>query len=203
MVEPTAQEQYMLELVNRARQNPTAEAKRYNINLNQGLSAGTISSSAKQPLAFNLKLIDAARDHSQWMLNTDTFSHTGAGGSSAGDRMRAAGYNFSGNWTWGENIAWQGTTAAPDVTKLVAKEHEGLFKSSGHRKNILKDDFREIGIGTLTGEFDGFNAVMTTQDFGKSGSSVFLTGVIFNDQVLDNDFYTVGEGIGGISDDIP
>ena len=31
-------------------------------------------------------LIDAADAHSTWMLATDTFSHTGANGSSAGDR---------------------------------------------------------------------------------------------------------------------
>ncbi len=44
------------------------------------------------------------------MLNTDVFSHTGANGSSAGGRVSAAGYAFTGAWTWGENIAWRGTT---------------------------------------------------------------------------------------------
>jgi hypothetical protein len=199
MAQPTAQEQYMLELVNRARLDPTAEAVLYGIDLNQGLPSGTISGTSKQPLAFNLDLIDAARGHSQWMLNTDTFSHTGAGGSSAGDRMEDAGYNFTGSWTWGENIAWQGTTGIPNVTTAVTSQHGGLFKSPGHRKNILNGSFREIGIGTLTGEFSGYNAVMTTQNFAKSGSSIFLTGVAFDDGVIDDDFYTVGEGLGGIT----
>ncbi|MEM9768705.1 MAG: CAP domain-containing protein [Cyanobacteria bacterium P01_D01_bin.71] len=199
MAQPTAQEQYFLELVNRARLKPTAEAARYNINLNQGLPSGTISSTSKQPLAFNFNLIDASRSHSQWMLNTDTFSHTGAGGSSAGQRMTSAGYDFTGSWTWGENIAWQGTTGTPNVTASVTGQHEGLFKSSGHRRNILNGSFREIGIGTLTGEFDGYNAVMTTQNFAKSGNATFLTGVAFDDGVTDDDFYTVGEGLGGIN----
>ena len=199
MAQPTADEQLMLELVNRARANPTAEAKRHNISLNQGLSAGRISTAAKQPLAFNSKLIEASRDHSQWMLNQDVFSHTGVNGSSAGKRMESAGYRFTGSWTWGENISWRGTTGNPNVTQYVGTQHVGLFKSPGHRTNILGDNFREIGIGVKTGEYKGYNAVMTTQKFAKSGSSVFLTGVAFDDSVIDDDFYSVGEGLGGIN----
>ncbi len=198
MAQPSAQEQYMLELVNRARENPNEEAARYGINLNQGLSAGTISSSAKQPLVFNQNLIESSREHSEWMLETNTFSHTGNGGSSAGDRMRDANYSFTGSWTWGENIAWRGSTGTIDETQTIGTQHEGLFKSSGHRTNILNDNFREIGIGAVTGNYNGYNALMTTQNFAKSGNSVFLTGVAFDDAVQDDDFYTVGEGLGGI-----
>src|SRR5687767_10501834 len=50
---PTAFEQYVIELINRARANPSAEAKRYGIDLNEGLAGGTISSGARQPLAIN------------------------------------------------------------------------------------------------------------------------------------------------------
>lgn len=52
MVQPSAYEQYMLELVNRARLNPEAEANRLGIGLNDGLSPNTISVDPKQPLAF-------------------------------------------------------------------------------------------------------------------------------------------------------
>src|SRR5438552_15691489 len=71
--DPTAEEQLMLELVNRARANPAAEAARLGIDLNEGLEANTISAEPKQPLAFNPQLIQAARGHSQWMLDHDTF----------------------------------------------------------------------------------------------------------------------------------
>ena len=97
MAQPTAHEQYFLELVNRARANPGAEASRLGIDLNQGLTAGTIADTAKQPVAMNQFLNDSAQTHSDWMLATDTFSHTGANGSSAGDRMKAAGYAFTGS----------------------------------------------------------------------------------------------------------
>ena len=198
MAQPTAQEQYMLELVNRARANPNAEAQRYGISLNQGLAAGTLNNSVKQPLVFNSNLIQSSRVHSRWMLDRDQFSHTGSGGSSAGDRMRQNGYQFTGSWTWGENIAWQGSTGVIDATATISDSHEGLFKSPGHRTNLLSDDFREVGIGSLEGEFDGYNALMTTQNFARSGSSVFLTGFAFTDAVQNDDFYTVGEGLGGL-----
>src|SRR5512146_3156523 len=97
VVYPTANEQLMVELINRARANPAAEASRLGIDLNEGLTAGTISTSPKQPLAINPYLTDGARKHSQWMLATDTFSHTGANGTDPGDRMTNAGYVFSGN----------------------------------------------------------------------------------------------------------
>ncbi len=199
MVQPSTYEQYMLELVNRARLNPEGEADLFGIDLNDDLAPNTISSDPKQPLAFNLLLIDSATAHSQWMLDTDTFSHTGEGGSTSSDRMENAGYNFTGNWTSGENIAWTGTTGTLDVTYAVANRHEGLFRSPSHRTNILNNDFREIGISTLTGEFSGYNALMVTQNFAKSGSSVFLTGVAFDDSAINDDFYSIGEGLGGVT----
>src|SRR3712207_1183737 len=126
MAQPTAYEQYFLELVNRARANPGAEAARLGIDLNQGLTAGTIANTAKQPLAMNQFLNDSAQAHSDWMLATDTFSHTGANGSSAGDRMKAAGYVFTGSWTWGENISirWGGT-----VKESRSEEHTSELQS--------------------------------------------------------------------------
>src|SRR5918997_2057697 len=136
MAQPSAYEQYFLELVNRARANPGAEASRLGIDLNEGLSSGTISNTAKQPLAMNQFLNDSAQSHSDWMLATDNFSHTGANGSSAGDRMKAAGYSLNGSWTWGENITIRWGGSPSESNALVQSFHDGLFKSAGHRKNI-------------------------------------------------------------------
>src|SRR5689334_571079 len=111
MTETTAVDQYLVEMINRARLDPAAEAARLGIDLNQGLAAGTLTAAVKQPLAVNLKLVQAAHNHDVWMLDNNVFSHTGVNDSSPGDRMAAAGYSFTGSWTWGENIAWRGTTA--------------------------------------------------------------------------------------------
>jgi hypothetical protein len=195
MAQHSAQDQYLLELVNRARLDPGGEAARYGVDL------GSITAASKQPLAGNTDLGEAAEGHSQWMLETDTFSHTGAGGSSAGQRMAAAGYTFTGSWAWGENIAWKGTTLTPEVTQFVADVHANLFRSPGHRSNMLNETFREAGIGVETGRFGSYNAVMATENFGRSGAAVFFTGVAFND-TDGSGFYTPGEGRGGVRVDL-
>ena len=200
---PTVAEQYMLELVNRARANPTAEALADGIALNEGLSAGTISTDAKQPLAFNPDLTAAARSHTSWMLQTGNFVHN-EGSADPGAQMQAAGYAFTGSWTWGQNIAWSGSTPdTPPVNATAAQLERNLFIDSnepgrGHRVNLLNPQYQEIGIGIEAGAFQGFNAVTATQDFAHSGSGAFLTGVAFKD-ANGNKFYDPGEGLGSIT----
>lgn len=126
-------------------------------------------------LTLNSKLNGAAETHSTWMLNQDEFSHTGAGGSSAGDRMIAADFVFSGTWMWGENIAWTTTGGAAGIADEVAQLHTALMNSPGHRANILKPEYAQIGIGIEIGQFthtDGrtYTAVMITQNFALSGA---------------------------------
>ena len=198
----------MVELINRARANPAAEASRLGIDLNEGLAAGTISTAAKQPLAINPNLTDSATSHSQWMIDTDTFSHTGVNGTDPGDRMTNAGYVFTGNWTWGENIGWDGSTGSINETPETSKIEDDLFIDSGvagrgHRTNLMSTSFREVGAGIVTGPFASggqtYNAAMATQDFGTTGSSVFLTGVAYTDAVTRDNFYTPGEGLAGVT----
>lgn len=198
MATNSAYEQLILELINRARLDPAAEAARLGIGLNDNISGGSISSAAKPVLAANSDLIDAAIAHSQWMLDTDIFSHTGAGGSSPTQRMLAVGYTLSGSWTTGENIAWAGTTGSVNLEAYTQRLHDNLFKSAGHRLNILNASFREIGIGELTGNFSGYNAAIVTEDFARSGSSYFITGVAITDADGD-EFYDIGEAMAGIT----
>ncbi len=202
-LQPTAQEVLIVELINRARANPDAEALRYGIGLNDGITGTALTATPKPPLAHNLALISAARKHSQWMLDTDTFDHTGVNGSSPGDRMKAAGYVFTGAWSNGENIAWGATGGNTiNLTTYALSHHQGLFKSPGHRENMLSAGYREIGIGQKQGNFtSGGNMLlssMLTEAFAKTGSQYFLTGVVYND-TNSNRFYDVGEGLSGIT----
>ncbi|MGQ0686970.1 CAP domain-containing protein [Bradyrhizobium sp.] len=151
-----------------------------------------------QPLAFDGDLNEAAEGHSQWMIGTDTFSHTGSGGSSAGQRMTAAGYSFTGSWAWGENIAWATTRSPTGLQDEVLLLHTSLMNSSGHRTNILNDNYREVGLGLEVGDYGGREGAFLTEDFARSGSGVFLTGVAFDDKDGDR-FYDVGEGLGGLT----
>ena len=89
-----------------------------------------------ESLTLNNQLIQAAQGHSDSMAVDDFFSHTGADGSSVGDRVRDTGYKFA---TAGENIA-AGQRTAADVV-------EGWMNSPGHRANILNANYTEIGVG--------------------------------------------------------
>ncbi|KAA0921160.1 CAP domain-containing protein [Aquicoccus porphyridii] len=216
--EPTANEQFFLEMLNRARLDPAAEAARFGIGLNDPTPGNpddtpsvVLTPDAKQPLAYNSLVGLAAEGHSQDMLDRDYFAHEAPApapnGTTPGDRMESAGYTFTGSWTWGENIAWSGTTGEIDLDASILSHHEGLFKSAGHRVNILNDAFRETGVSQVAGEFTApdsegvehdYNASMLTNKFATSGSDIFLTGVVHDD--LDGDlFYSPGEGRAGVS----
>ncbi len=198
--ELTPQEQLLIELINRARLDPNGEAARHGASLNQGLNAGTIASTPYAPLASNIDLNEASANHSSWMLANNKFSHTGVGGSNAGKRMADAGYSFSGSWRWGENISWRGTTGTLDLTAAIEAQHKSLFLSPGHRVNIF-GDFREIGVAQEVGRFapngTAYNASMVTENFAKSGTTLFITGVAYNDNDRDG-FYDVGEQRSGV-----
>lgn len=132
------------------------------------------ASAGLDPLTLNTALNASAEDHSQWMLESDTFSHTGQGGSSAGDRMGDAGFSFEGSWQWAENIGWQSERGDEGFSDDVAMIHDGLMNSPGHRANILDPNLEEIGIGVEIGEFTSgsmdWEAVMITQNFATTAA---------------------------------
>ncbi len=88
------------------------------------------------PLTLNNRLTSAAQIHAQDMALQDFVSHTGADGSSIGDRISATGYRWS---LAAENIAAGYQTAAAAV--------QGWIDSPGHRANLLDPQLTEIGVG--------------------------------------------------------
>jgi uncharacterized protein YkwD len=186
-----AYEQYMLELVNRARLDPLSEYARL------GQTAGPVVTGV-QVLAANSSLDAAAQQHSQYMLATDQFNHSGIGNGTPGTRAGDNGYPST---FVGENIAWSGTTGTINLQSSIDGHHAGLMNSSGHRANILNASYSEIGIGREIGVFTttrDWNASMVTQVFGDQSGNRLLTGVIYTD-TSDNDFYSVGEGRGNVA----
>ena len=198
----TAYEQLFLELINRARANPSAEAARYGISLNEGLPAGKIPTTAVQPLAMNNSLQSSIQGHLQDMINNDFFSHTGSNGSTIQTRINGSGY--TGWTTIGENLVFRASTGTLNTEATVIQEHQDLFVDAGisgrgHRLNILNPNFEETGSGVRTGEYKGMNAVFSGNDFGARAGNSFLTGVVINDRVSANNFYNIGEGLSGVS----
>ncbi len=202
--DPTEYEQLMLQLVNQARANPKKTVKQAGIKLNAGLPKGAIDPKPKPPLAFQKALLEAARKHSEWMLQANTFSHTGKNNSTELRRIKQAGYPLGAYWSVGENIGWGGTTASVDMAENVRARFQGLLKSPRHRTNIFKPVFRDIGIGIKQGNFQArgktFNSVMVTQNFAVSSAteSPFVTGVVYRDS-NDDKSYDPGEGISGVT----
>jgi uncharacterized protein YkwD len=109
-----------------------------------------------RPLRENRALERAARGHSYAMVAHHYFDH----GDFAG-RIRRAGYN---GFTLGENIAW-GSLRYSTPASIV----DMWMHSPGHRANILRAKFRDIGIGIADGapERGVSGAATYTTDFGK------------------------------------
>jgi uncharacterized protein YkwD len=198
--QPTPQDQYMLELINAARADPTAAASSAGIDLNAGLAAGTIAATPDQPLAFDPALIDSATAHSQDMIAAGFFGHDGSSGDTPDQRMEAAGYTFTAPWSWAENIAeWYGGGTVLDQA-TTAQLESNLFNDAPHRVNLLNPDMQQVGVGLVGGTIQGQSGAAVTQDFAYSASTPgpFITGVLYTDANGDG-AYEPGEEMGGVT----
>jgi uncharacterized protein YkwD len=111
----------------------------------------------------NSRLIKAAVAHSSTMVNDGYFDHTDPDGDTFVDRILGSGYvKRNAAWTLGENLAWgTGDLSTPQGVM------NSWMASPGHKANILKRAYREVGIGIRLGvpSDDGVGATYTA-DFG-------------------------------------
>ena len=123
-----------------------------------GANCGSRGSFAPAPgLKWNLALTQAADAHSRDMVANNFFSHTGATGSSAGQRITAAGYSWN---SYGENIA-AGQTSINEVI-------DGWMASDGHCANIMNAAFVDIGVVCVPGTPSTAYRTYWTMELGKS-----------------------------------
>lgn len=226
--QPTGDEQQNLEFINRARASAAEEAIRlrdtddedviasksfFDVDDNLMVEQFLELPPSLPPLAFNKRLLEAARLHSQDMLQHAFQGHTSSHdpplpnqpGDSMGDRLQRQGYVY---YTASENVfayaysVWHGH-AAFNVNWGSAEGGAigGMQNPAGHRGAIHSPAFREVGLGLLHGEeTDVVGPMVFTQKFGtESGrDQPFLTGVAWVD--LDGaGFYSPGEGLEGMS----
>ena len=206
--DPTSLEQQMLELVNRARMNPNQEgtildsvntwysvdARARKPSFFANLRGEFAAYPAVAPLAFNAKLMQAARAHSQDMITRNFFGHVNPSGQDPTARGTAAGYDVG----VGENIDGGGASSADDVLMshfgfMVDYDNLDTSNPIGHRLNTLDSTFSEIGIGIAGPRYGG----KLTQDFGAPARS-YILGVAYNDANA-NGSYDAGEGMAGIT----
>lgn len=210
--QPTADEQYMLELVNRMRMNPDGELERLqeDLNVNFALEFFDVDLDVlnqqwstilpAQALAWSNELNNVAINNNEFQLEQDRTGHA----PNIVQRFENAGYNWSG---LGENTFAQALSiffghAAFAIDWGSNPDGSGIQPNHGHRNNIMNNGFREIGISIIPEDDPNTNVgeLVITQDFGNRfyfGNS-WLLGVAFDDGIIDDDFYTSGEGLAGI-----
>src|SRR5687767_15149469 len=111
----------------------------------------------------NARLRRAAVAHSSDMVSRGFFEHTTPNGVTMVDRIMASRYTSPRfGWALGENLAWG--TGALATPRAIMK---AWMESPGHRANVVKRAYREIGVGVVTGvpSDRGAGATYTT-DFG-------------------------------------
>ena len=214
---PDGIEQQMTWLMNRARTDPTREgiwlatmedpdvagARSYFVVDLDLLQAEFAAIQAKPPAAFDVRLYQAARVHSDYLVATDSQNHTdqldrvvAAGFAYLSCRGNVFSYTRSGihghagfNIDWGEGDA-------------------GMQSGRGHRQAIMSidGDFTNVGMAVVA-EADpvtGVGPFVTTGNYCSANTSQddhfnrFLVGTVWRD-LNDNDQYDPGEGMGGIS----
>ncbi len=215
---PTDQEQYMLQLINEARTDPSGAAamlttninpqventlQYYGVNLQQ--AANTIASATPQPpVAWNAALANAAQGQSQYMANNQVQSHYGANGSTPLQRIQAAGYS---NVVSNAENAYAYSTSPEDAMQAFLIDWG--VPSDGHRINIqqpgvsAQNAYRDVGIGLVqtSPSNPSFGPMVITQDFGSQANEPSqLVGVAYYDN-SDTGFYQPGEGQGGLQID--
>ncbi len=169
----------MLELINRARADGSAEAARLGLSSLQegppmiGNEPWTIENSV-QPLSWNPFLAEAAQGQADLLNNGDQFflgvsPHT-YGGETPDQRISDTGYPtapYSGPTTPGgaypgpEDVAEEISQGAGGYTgdsliSAIFRAHDGLFTDlmtpgRGHRETTMLGFFREVGIGISVG----------------------------------------------------
>jgi uncharacterized protein YkwD len=88
-----------------------------------------------KPLIVNYSLMEAAYKHNEHMADVQTLAHEGIGDGDPFERIRATGYKYADG---GENVA----LGQPSVVVVM----DSWMHSAGHRRNILKAGYTDIGV---------------------------------------------------------
>jgi uncharacterized protein YkwD len=203
--EPSAEETAILELMNRFRANPKAEGDliappgRNDLGVDWKMFHDEVNAlKPMPPLVFNLDLLDAARKHSYYMIlnelgHVQTPGRPGFYGAQPGDRIALSGYKGTG---FGENAYKDSQGPWSSHSGFIIDNGAGpggMQPGRGHRRNMI-GNFKEVGPGAVP---HGKGRLSVTHDF-SSRDGRFAGGVVYID-LNANEFYDVGEGLGGVS----
>jgi hypothetical protein len=215
---PDDREQKSLWLMNRARQDPTAEGV-FLATIDDGnvqsalgyfdvdlglLQAEFAAIAPKPPAAFDARLWEAAWQHSLYLIANDAQNHNDqftrvsqAGFHASG--MRGNVFSYSESALYGHagfNVDWGGNDGT------------GMQTGRGHRKAIMSTDGNYTNVGlAVVPEWSAATSVgplVTTGNYAQASTSWpdhhnrFVVGTVWHDQ-NGNDRYDEGEGMAGVT----
>lgn len=226
---PSADEQYMLELLNNMRTHPEEalaimtsslgdparssdpdidSALRFFQTKGTTLAAQWALLSAAQPLAWNEKLYNAAEGHNNAMIAADQQTHQAPGEPALGQRATNAGYTSytllgENVYAFAESVLHGHAGFAIDWGGPNGPDPaiDGIQNPPGHRDNMMDPRFREVGI-RIQAENNNSTTVgplVISQEFGNRAN-------LGNPWVLGvayndgaDDGYTPGDGVGNVT----
>lgn len=108
---------------------------------------GTRAGHHRARLRVNWRLQRTAQRYADKMVALGFFSHVDPSGGRLAGRVKASGYTQGASyWGAGENIGWGTSTLGG-----AARMNSAFMASPGHRANLLRPMFRDVGVGVATG----------------------------------------------------
>jgi hypothetical protein len=216
---PDGSEQQLIWLMNRARANPTQEGtwlatltdaavqaaiSYFGVDL-QLLQQEFAAIAPQPPAAFDTRLYQAARQHSEYLISIDDQNHDGQF-----DRIDNAGFVFSA--VRGSVFSYAKTAlhchAAWNVDWGPADDGSGMQAGRGHRMATMAadGDFTNVGIAVVSESDAGTDVgpLVVTGNYAMAQSGQndhfnrFIVGTVWADADGDG-IYDPGEGMGGVS----
>jgi hypothetical protein len=218
---PDGREQQVIWLMNRARSNPHAEGVwlanstdpqvaggRDWFGVNKTMLQNAFDGyTAKPPAAFDVRMYNAAKAHSDYIISIDEQTHDGQF-----DRINAAGFSCGG----GSGYSTRGSVFAYADSSLNAHaawnidwggNNGGMQQPPGHRYAVMSidGDYTNVGVALV---YDGnpntdVGPYVTTGNYCHAANAAnhynqFIVGTVWNDIDWDG-MYDPNEGIGGVT----
>ena len=220
---PNGGEQRMMWLMNRARQNPTAEglflANSNNPDIADGrnffnvdvtlLKSQFSALPARAPAAFDARLYQASKDHSDDLIARDAQDHNGQtarvdAGNFNPTAISVSVFSFSEsalnahaalNIDWGGNASTGGMQEPPGHRRAIMSEFEADDGSNTPLTNVglalVSENNPATNVGPLV--FSGAYC-----HGGNAEHNRFIVGTVWED-LNNNQLYDEGEGLGGVT----
>ena len=214
---PDSIEQRQLWFVNRARSNPTVEgiwlATETHADIANGrnyfgvdvakLQAEFAAISPMPPAAFDRRLYEAARAHSEDLIIRDAQDHN-----NQFDRVNAAHFSWVSLGGVVFSYTQSGLHAHAAFNIDWGNEDDGMQTGRGHRVALMSDgrEYTNVGIASIYVTESGktVGPYVTTGNYAKANTSsedhfnAFIVGTVWTDS-NSNGWYDDGEGLSGVT----